>query len=546
MRFARLAVVLAIGASRAWAQPAPAQPSPEPSPTSEPTDPAPADAPAPGDAPASSAVEAAPAVPAPPAAAPSPTPEAGKDLVKQPSPTKTPIAWGAEPAPPHPDRGFRFGSYGRVLAGSDLRGGKPEKVLVVAHGPRIVEDSYLELEFSYGFDKLSSAAQPYIAVRPVITLAFDGTLFHDTGEFDAQPALRNMFLDGQIGRDLSLWVGSRMYRGDDIYLFDYWPLDDINTVGGGLQYHPNVSFRAGPPDRLELAAHVGFNRLNNPFQFQEIEVANPVQGATTVDQLNRQRTVTSATAAYVAMPRDGGVGAKLKLHGEYHALPKGTRKREDGTFEALPADHGFLIGAEVGTFGFSKDTRFRRHLNAFLRYAKGLAAFDELAPPTSFGPELKTQRANELTFGVSGNWDHEYGNLMIGALSRRFVDADANTIDPDDGWEYAIDARPLVRVVPDWFVGADVSYQARFPDGLNAITLRAEDPAVFQIAPMIAWSPMGPSSYDRPQIRLVYRAAHLNEAARDLYVPDDPRHDHEWVHFLGMQAEWWFNSSTYR
>jgi hypothetical protein len=44
----------------------------------------------------------------------------------------------------------------------------------------------------------------------------------------------------------------------------------------------------------------------------------------------------------------------------------------------------------------------------------------------------------------------------------------------------------------------------------------------------------------------VYRAAHLNEAARDLYVPMDPRHEHEWVHFLGVQAEWWFNSSTYR
>ena len=66
------------------------------------------------------------------------------------------------------------------------------------------------------------------------------------------------------------------------------------------------------------------------------------------------------------------------------------------------------------------------------------------------------------------------------------------------------------------------------------------------IAPIVAFSPMGPSAYDRPQLRLVYRAAHLNGAARNLYVPDDPRHDHEWIQFLGLQAEWWFNSSTYR
>lgn len=536
MRFARLAVVLACGASRAWAQPSPDDPAgaagaeaPEPAPPAAP----PADAP------------------------PGPPPEAARDRVPvtEPRPSELPaampaprsIAPGAKAAPPNPDRGFRFGSYGRVLAGSDLRGGKPEKVLVVAHGPRIVEDSYLELELSYGFEKDLPGREQTIVVRPIITLAFDGTLFHDTGEFDAQPALRNMFLDGRIGRDVTLWVGSRMYRGDDIYLFDYWPLDDINTVGAGVQVHPAVGPRTeGPPDRLELAAHVGFNRLNTPFQYQEIDVPNPVQGATTVEQLNRQRIVSSATAAYVRMPAGDGAGAKLKVHGEYHALPSGTRERRDGTFEALPADHGILIGAELAAFGFAQNDQFRRHVNLFARYAKGLAAFDELAPPTSFGRELTTQRASELTFGASANWDHELGNLMIGALSRRFVDADRNATDPDDGWEYAIDARPLVRVAPDWLVGGDLSYQARFPSGLNPITLRAEDPAVLQIAPMIAWSPMGPSSYDRPQLRLVYRAAHLNEGARNLYVPRDPRHDREWVHFLGVAAEWWFNSSTYR
>jgi hypothetical protein len=528
MRLLRLAVALAFAASPAWAQPA-AEPA------GEANDPA-----------AEKPVEP-----------PSPTPEAGKDIVKQPpgsvehdlargdqSPLAGPVKPSIDTREHHADSGFRFGSYGRVLAGSDLRGGKPEQARVVAHGPRIVEPSYLELEFSYGFEKQRDG-EPSIVVRPVITLAFDDTLFHDTGEFDAQPALRNMFVDGRIREDLSLWVGSRMYRGDDIYLFDYWPLDDINTVGGGIQYSPRVHIFSGE-EKLEGAAHIGFNRLQNEFQFQAIEVANPVQGATIVEQLNRQRTVASATVAYVGLPSGDGMGTKLKVHGEYHALPSGTRKRTDGTLEALPADHGYLIGAELGAFGFSDNKEYRRHLNLFTRYAAGLAAFDELAPPTTFGRNLETTNANEFTFGVSGNWDHKLGNVMIGALSRRFIDADTNATDPDDGWEYAIDARPLVRVVPDFFIGGDVSYQARFPKGLNNNTLRAEDPAIFQIAPMLVWSPMGPSAYDRPQIRFVYRAAHLNQAALDEYVVEDPRHSREWVHFLGLQAEWWFNSSTYR
>jgi hypothetical protein len=532
MRLLRLVVALAFAASPAWAQPA-AEPGSDEKPVDPPTE-----------------------------SRPSPTPEVAKDpIVVPPNPRleRSEID-GTRPvlndktvlvaATPHRDAGFRFGSYGRVLAGSDLRGGKPEQVRVVAHGPRIVEPSYLELEFSYGFEKRVNGEalgddDGYIVVRPVITLAFDDTLFHDTGEFDAQPALRNMFVDGRIREDLSLWVGSRMYRGDDIYLFDYWPLDDINTVGGGIQYAPRVHILGGE-EKLEGAAHIGFNRLENDFQFQEIDVANPVQGATIVEQLNRQRTLASATIAYVGVPTGDGIGTKLKVHGEYHALPSGTRKRTDGTYEDLPADKGLLIGAELGVFGFSSNQQHRNHLNVFTRYAKGLAAFDELAPPTTFGSNLKTTNANEFTFGVSGNYDFALGNVMVGALSRRFIDADGNATDPDDGWEYAIDARPLVRVVPDFFVGADVSYQARFPKGLNPNTLRAEDPGLFQIAPMLVWSPMGPSAYDRPQIRIVYRAAHLNEAALDEYVVQDPRHSHEWVHFLGLQAEWWFNSSTYR
>jgi maltoporin len=369
-----------------------------------------------------------------------------------------------------------------------------------------------------------------------VTLAFDGTLFHDTGDFDAHPALRNVYLDAQVSPALSAWVGSRMYRGDDIFLFDYWPLDDLNTVGAGLRY------RAGAVD---VATQVGVNRLNKPFQFQQIAVANPEQGATTVVQLNRQRMIASASAAYLMDHGPEAVNVKLKVHGEFHGLPSGTRRRDDGTLEALPSDFGVLLGAEVSLYGMAaKELAYHRHLNLFARYAAGLASFDELAPPPTFGNDLKTSNASELSVGASGNWDAGYGHMMIGALSRRFLDATGNA-DHASGWEYALAARPLLAVGSDVFVGADLSYQARFPQGLNPTTLRAEDPAVVQIAPMVVLSPMGPGAYDRPQLRLVYRAAHLNDGARDEYVPDDPRHAYTWVHFLGFEAEWWFNS-TYR
>ena len=517
---ARVVLFLALASPPAFAQPDPA-PTPPTDPPAEPAEPAPTE-PAPAPAPAPP-VEAAP-----PAVEPS-KPETAS--------TEEPLVI-TEPK----EQGLRFGSYGRVIAGTDLRGGKPESANVVAHGPRIVEPSYLELDFAYTF-----RTQRDLELRPVITLAFDSTLFHDTGEFDAQPALRNMYLDAQVTRSVTAWVGSRMYRGDDIYLFDYWPLDDQNTVGGGVIYRR----REAPPangDTLEVAVHAGVNRLLDEFQFQQIDVANPEQGATTVVQLNRQRMVLSGTVSYI-LAGNRNANIKAKMHGEVHALPSGTRKRVDGTFEELPADSGYVIGAQLGGFGFAEpDTGYRRHVNLFVRYAKGLAAFDELAPPTSFGFDLTTERASELSFGLSANWDTAFGHLQAGALSRRFVDADAPGTDYDDGWEYAFGVRPLARIpgIPELFAGADVSYQARFPRGLNPTTQRAQDPAVFQIAPMVVLSPMGPSGYDRPQLRAVYRAAFLNQAAQDLYVPGDPRADDSVVHFLGLQAEWWFNSTTYR
>ncbi len=446
------------------------------------------------------------------------------------------------------DRGFRFGSYGRIVVGSDLRGGKPEGIKVVAVAPRVVEPSYFELDFSMGF-----VTPRGLSIRPVMTVAFNSVLFHETGDFDAQPALRNLYLDAQITDRWSAWVGSRMYRGDDIYLLDYWPLDDQNTIGGGVLYRGAIGPGADPqrPDLLELAAHVGVNRLTTPFQLQEIEVADPEQGATTIVQLNRQRMVASADAAYIHRGAPSALSYKAKLHGELHGLPAGARRRflpdgSTGELEPLPADLGFLVGGELSLFGWHTGGFDRRHVNLYGRYARGLAAFDELAQPTSFGRDLKTSGASELTFGTSTNWDADLGSVIIGALARRFIDADPAGEDPDDGWEYAVAVRPLARVTQELSAGADVSYQARFPRGLNPSTLRAEDPAVFQIAPMLVFSPIGKSSYDRPQLRLVYRAAYLNEGALSLYAPADPRSERTWVHFLGFQAEWWFNSTRYQ
>jgi maltoporin len=418
------------------------------------------------------------------------------------------------------------------MVGTDVRGSSPEPVSVVAHGSRVVEPTYLELDLYYRLK-----ARRGIDLTTVTTLAFGDRLFHLTGEFDAQVALRNFYLEAEKnvgpGR-LGIWAGSRMYRGDDIYLLDYWPLDDVNTVGGGAWYRW---------DRLESGVHAGLNRLLDPFQYQEMEVVTPGEGTATIPELDRQRYIMTARSSYRVWGAPEGPALKLKLYGDLQLLPDGHRLREDDSVEQLPSDSGWSLGGQAGFWGFAQG---QSHANVFLRYSRGLSAYDELAPPIDVDADKKSAGASELVLGLSGNYEYPRGGVLVGAYSRRFRDGDPSSSDVDDGWEYIVDARPRFRVVDAIEAAADVAWQVRFPKGISPTELMAMDPAIFQIAPMAIYSPFGPGSYARPQFRLVYAAAHLNDAARDqLYPLEDPRRSHVWVHYLGLQAEWWFNS-TYR
>jgi hypothetical protein len=324
-----------------------------------------------------------------------------------------------------------------------------------------------------------------------------------------------------------------MYRGDLIDLLDYWPLDDVNTVGGGAGY------RRG---RLQLAAHVGANRLTEDFQYQMVEVPDPNFGADEIVQLDRQRYNASATSIYRFWGDGIGPSASAKLYAEAHVLPRGVMRRSDQTFQELPRDAGWSLGAQLGMWGFGPRNS---HANLFARFSQGLTAHDELEVPTGLNSARKTFPASsEFVLGWSGNFEQARAGTLVGGYARRFVDADG--LDSlDDGWEYIVDVRPYWAVSNPVQLAVDLSYQRRMPRGVSPTSLMAIEPEVVQAAPMLVYSPFGRGSYTRPQFRLIYRLAHLDRDARDLFSVDDPRRDRPWVHFAGMQAEWWFNS-TYR
>ncbi len=131
--------------------------------------------------------------------------------------------------------------------------------------------------------------------RLVATLAIASPVFHYTGNFGIQMAVRNLYLEtrGFGGSNLSVWAGSCMYRGDDIYLLDYWPLDNTNTLGGGARYDftPNTY----------LAAHYGITQPTTDFFVQSVTESQPFNnpGAANVLILNRQEIEGSVKLSHI-------------------------------------------------------------------------------------------------------------------------------------------------------------------------------------------------------------------------------------------------------
>ena len=435
------------------------------------------------------------------------------------------------------DHGFIFGSYGRVQITSDFDGHPGREINVVSHGPRLAEPSYAEVDLGYRLVKDDGPA-----MKELFTLALFEPFYHYSGDVEQYLAVRNLYAEARgFIPYISIWAGSRMYRGDDVYLLDYWPLDNLNTIGGGLGFN-NWG--------VDLKAHLGVNRLDNDYQFQRVKVPNEGFGSSEMVMLERQRWIYSFRGQYRLTAIPGPLAMKFVLYSEYHRLPKGERIPKeliqdevpdyipDHIQEKLPEETGYKVGGEIGLDGIPPNG----FVNLFVAYSADLAAYGEWGVPWGLNTSDKTEGATDLVVALSGNWESRWVGVMAGAMLRRFEDADPNEYDIDDYWEGVFALRPVVYITDYFHQGIELSYQQHYPFGLDPGTNSQEIPEIWQISvlELLSWDR---GNYARPQFRIVYTYSMLNDAARNRFPKDDIRRGDSEQHFIGLGVEWWFNSS---
>jgi LamB porin len=506
----------------------------------------------PGVAPPPTPYPPAPVVaPAPAPAAPTPS------LVQRISDEAKSIVDSAETRPPGPagdekpvptvtqhEGQFEFGSYGRVQIASDLRGGTGREANIIAYGTRIDEDSYAELEL-----RREDLFPDGIKNKVVTTLGLFPPFFQFTGDELQNIGLRNLYDQATYG-PLTMWVGSRMYRGDDIYLLDWWPLDNQNTVGGGVGFVlPETSI-----GETSVALHAGMERLDNPAQFEQVPVVAPF-GAGTVNTTILDRPRMIETLKITQLVRNSKVahplsndkrGFKFILYGEAQEMSAGvyvdtTVGTANDTQTPYPADSGFLIGGEAAYWTGERDT----FIQLFARYAHGLAAYDPLAEPTTFAANRTTDGANEALVALGGNYERGAFGLPYGAYFRYFTDGDPQPTSIQTYDEGTVDIRPQLFIGEHWGIAVDLSYQARQYAELDPTTNSPLYAAEFRGGIIPYFSPSGRGSYKRPQLRVIYALTARNQGARDLYPSQDVFSQRSIEHYLGLGVEWWFNSSSY-
>ena len=437
------------------------------------------------------------------------------------------------------NKNLSVGGYGRVGIARADKVQYPRSLNLNGMGSvggRMEEGDYVEMVTAFNFEPVSGGSD-----TTKITIQSRLALFTTQGQIIGNVtsnsyggitiALPELFAEAKniMGSPWSVWVGARVFRGDDIHLIDQFYFDDHSSQGFGVKYkHTQLAVMF--PGAVDTSSSLP------PYFYLNIVNGSPVLGL-------RNRSV------YILEHTIPVKEGSIKLLAEYQRLASGSLS-DTATSLNYPADFGYVLGVK-----YKRNIATRlpgSYYDVSARYGAGIANGGDGGGSKTFltygGPNLHTKRfknARSLatTASILYNISSNYSLNAYGIFTNSRGASDSLNKTPDyrgkqlfnRKTDFAIGARGTWYINNWMHLLHELNFASR-KDG----TQHPAQMVKFSIAPTLV--PNGKRDvWSRPHFRLVYSVARYNKfAAENLYSPYLAQTGSKrWGHYFGLKTEWW-------
>jgi maltoporin len=443
------------------------------------------------------------------------------------------------------NKNISFGSYGRVgVDWSYENGGSIGRRLNLndmgSIGGRMEEQDYLEIAPAFHFEpKPGDSTQIYAQMR----LAMYSTSLTSFGNSSSTSlgglafAMPELYVEARNikGKELSLWIGARLYRGPDVHIADHFYFNDHSGQGFGAEYK-KTRFSA------IFVASSDTSSTVPPYFYLNIKTGTPSAAL-------RQRTI-----GIIEHDLEFDKQNTVTLMGEYHRMASGELDVTIEPFDTLnynfPSDHGFVIGAR---HQYDFENMLPGSFNHFsLRYGTGIANGGDGglsrtwltygAPDTV---SLSFRGAYSLALVNHFVWNFDKKNTFNGYAIMTSSKGAADTNDKSVTYfgkevynrklDFTIGARHEHYFTDYFHLLSELHYSQR-KNGVDPLASMVK----ITLAPI--YVPTGErDTWARPHLRFVTSVARYNDFAMEtLYAPFlEFVGSRRWGYYFGVKAEWW-------
>ena len=430
--------------------------------------------------------------------------------------------------------GIGWTGSGQVVAGKYMNLGDHKAI-----GGRLEEGDYLEPGVRYHIKKAEHDGDTSVdLVTDFEIFSLNGAIISDLGNGDIND-IKIMPLQAYIQAknvlvpDLTLWIGSNLYRKNDIHICDYFYFNSLPGQGVGAYYRG-----------LDVA--VLTQTGGSSFFATDLNAGVPAPAQPAIVQ--RQRTML---VAQYSLPFGPGTTYVQGL-GEFHVVPRSRDASRDAADGVNPRDWGTVGGVKVnldlgdGDFSDASVRVGNRIANGAESGGSTYSTFGQPNRDGTYRGALGLEVVEHFLWNISSLVSlNGYGTMHYSRGSTSYVAAVADAMDadaeaavavPNSRFDYSFGGRSTFYLSDQLHLLTEATFQARKDEGLATGTA-----VKLSVAPAVV--PTGERSvWARPEMRLIYTVGFYNQAAVDQRMSPylqaiGPK---KVAHFLGVRTEWWF------